>query len=110
MEHGNLEINFEEKTKALEGRKYMLLLRKRQQNPDFKKRRIHIEYILEPEKVEYLIRDQGNGFNHEFFELRKHQSKKTLSLHGRGILLTRSIFDKVSYNKKGNEVKLIKKF
>jgi len=109
MEHGNLEIGFQKKTEALENRNYMLLLNNQQKDPQFRRRKIHIEYSLEPEKVEYIVRDEGKGFDHHFFEKQQHQKKGSLALHGRGIMMTKNIFDTVVYSKKGSEVRLMKK-
>ena len=112
LEHGNLEIDFKQKTEALENRSYMQLLNSRLQEPKFNKRKITIEYTLKPKKVSYVVKDEGKGFNFEYFEQQKHQKKsknKPLPLHGRGIMMTKNVFDQVIYKNKGTEVHLEKK-
>jgi anti-sigma regulatory factor (Ser/Thr protein kinase) len=60
--------------------------------------------------VTYIITDEGKGFDHAFFKRQKHYKNKGLLLHGRGIMISTSIFDQVRYNKQGNEVRLTKRF
>lgn len=109
MEHGNLEIDYRMKTEALEKREYMTLLKERQNDPRYSRRRIRLRYILDPDQVTYIITDEGKGFDHGFFKGQKHYKNKGLLLHGRGIMISTSIFDQVRYNKKGNEVRLTKR-
>ena len=110
MEHGNLEIDYDMKTNALENRQYMDLLKARQGDPRYNKRKIKIRYILEPDRVRYVITDEGKGFNHAYFAKKKHYQNKELLLHGRGIMMSKNIFDDVRYTKKGTEVTLTKWF
>lgn len=65
MEHGNLDITFDEKSEALESNEYYKLLYNRQQNPNYKNKRIIVEFSLNPEKVEIRITDEGKGFDHK---------------------------------------------
>lgn len=81
---------------------------------------IHMEYALSEQQLEFIIRDQGQGFDpsnvphaadagdplaHTFV-----REKLGMREGGFGILLSRSFMDEVRYNAKGNEVSLIKKF
>ena len=111
MEHGNLDISFDEKTEALDNNEYYQLLFKRQHNPNFKNKRIMIEFALEPQKVEIRITDEGKGFDHK-----KHLAKvdaegvSLRSTHGRGLQMAKSFFHTFEYNEKGNSVFLIRNF
>nr|MDA3850188.1 ATP-binding protein [Spirochaetaceae bacterium] len=109
IEHGNLGINFEEKSMALEKGNYRELIRQRQNLSPYKEKMVNIEYILTSTHVKYLITDQGEGFdcNHTLTHLKKKVDDEMLP-HGRGIAMTQIIFDKVTYNKKGNKVLLEK--
>jgi len=111
VEHGNLNITYDEKTTSLNERNYLALLKERREDPKYKDKKIKIEYKLYPEKVLYKITDEGKGFDHE--SIRKIKStalNKELSLHGRGIKMTESVFDEVTFNQKGNSVTLLKYF
>lgn len=110
IEHGNLEITFEDKSEALESDSYFKLVAERQKNPAYTGRTVTLEYRITPEKAEYLITDSGQGFNHKSVEQRFKQSNDGLLAHGRGIVMARSIFDTVTWNSKGNQVHLVKEF
>lgn len=107
IEHGNLNISFDEKTEATRGDDYFGFLASRQKDPRFRDRKVLLRYSLNPDRVRVLIRDQGEGFDHE-----KHRDSSPGGdlYHGRGILLARSIFDLVQYNESGNIVLLVKRF
>ncbi|MFZ5517550.1 MAG: response regulator [Candidatus Zhuqueibacterota bacterium] len=107
IEHGNLDITFEEKSHALDQDAYNDLLEARFNNPDYQKRKVIIDYEMDDEKLRFTIRDQGKGFDWE--SVTYEDDMETLSRpHGRGILMTRFYFDEVKFNESGNEVTLIK--
>lgn len=111
IEHGNLGITFAEKTRAQEEGTYEAVLAARQKDPLLSRRTVTVHYRLTPDKVEYTITDAGAGFDHERMQRRSIVSERALNLrHGRGISLTRSMFDILAYRGKGNEVKLTKSF
>lgn len=112
IEHGNLNITFEEKSTALMNDSYFNLLNSRRNDPRYREKKVSIEYVLEPGRVVYCIRDQGNGFDHSRIPEADAQSPSAdmPRLHGRGISIARQVFDLVRYNKAGNEVLLVKYF
>lgn len=107
IEHGNLEISNEEKTKFLQNGSYPQILKERLENPILKNRKVIVESKITKKEVIFKIIDEGNGF-----DVLEYLNKKNLatldSLHGRGILITKNAFDKILYNKKGNCVIMIK--
>lgn len=109
VEHGNLNISFDEKSKALMEGNYLEFLQKRQEDPRYRHKKVKIEYSFSSEYVAYRITDEGRGFDHK-----KHMEKSLDAMneahvqHGRGILMTKSVFDRIEYNEKGNQVSLIK--
>ncbi|EMY63259.1 7TM diverse intracellular signaling domain-containing protein [Leptospira terpstrae] len=109
VEHGNLNISFDEKSKALIEGNYLEFLQKRQEDPRYSQKRVKIEYSFTREFVAYRITDEGRGFDHK-----KHMEKSIEEMneahiqHGRGILMTKSVFDRIEYNDRGNQVSLIK--
>ncbi len=111
IEHGNLNISFDEKSNETMSGNYMEFLAARQQEPEHREKKVHIEFSLTPERVMYKITDMGEGFDHAV-TIKKIQDKANSEMlaHGRGITMTMNLFDEVMYNKKGNQVLLIKKF
>ncbi len=102
LEHGNLEITYEDKTKWMsQGGDILQLIGARAAMPQFSGRRIHISYAIGKVKSRFTIADDGNGF-----DWKNHVAKKetTTELHGRGISLSESLVNELVYNEKGNEV------
>jgi|GEM_PF-933078 len=111
IEHGNLEISFDEKSEAQVKGGYMKFIRERQKDPRLMDRKIRIGYQLSQEALSVTIRDEGKGFDH--FTMLKKQMDDVFSgvaTHGRGIMLAKSAFDTLTYNERGNEVTLVKNF
>jgi PAS domain-containing protein len=108
IEHGNLEITFEEKTAQMENGDYLLFIQKRQENSLYAGRKITVEFSLNGNKAVYKIADEGKGFDHENFIKKKQENISEDLAHGRGISMALNIFDEVRYNKKGNQVLLVK--
>jgi len=107
IEHGNLDITFEEKSYALEKDAYNELLAERFHDPLYQNRKVSIDYEMDDEKLRFTIRDEGKGFDWE--SVTYEDDMETLNRpHGRGILMTRFYFDEVKFNDSGNEVTLIK--
>ena len=107
IEHGNLGLSFNEKTKAKEADTYQELLRKRQNMRKNRGKKVYIEYTLNEKSVTYIVRDEGNGFDYK--KLMKNispQANNIMLQHGRGLIIVKSIFNKMTFNKTGNEVRL----
>jgi len=109
IEHGNLNISFEEKTEAILNDRYFEFINERQGHPDYRDKRVRIEYLISPSKAIYKVTDQGKGFNHrKFLSGLSDDPDELLMTHGRGIAMVKSIFDEVKYNSRGNQVLLVK--
>ncbi len=107
IEHGNLGITADEKKQSIQNDKYYQLLNERKLMEKFKKRKVYIETTLSDDYVEYVIEDEGIGFDWR----KKTNNQEPIDLlneHGRGILMVRNIFDIIEYNEKGNKVRMIK--
>jgi PAS domain S-box-containing protein len=110
IEHGNLEISFEQKTDATEAGRLLELLRMRLQDPVLSARRVTVDYDFDGNRVEYVITDEGPGFDFKSMENRNIRSKQEIfRKHGRGIALARAMFDEVKYEGRGNRVRLTKR-
>ncbi len=108
IEHGNLGITYEEKTQSQKNQSYHDLLRERQMSPVNRHKRVRIDYRLTEEAISYTIRDEGKGFDYrKFIKFKVKSLNDRMLSHGRGILITRSVFDQIQYNDKGNEVRLV---
>ncbi|MBN2520693.1 MAG: response regulator [Bacteroidales bacterium] len=107
VEHGNLEISYEDKTKALEDDKISDLYYQRLSNPEYSNREVVVKYKMDKSHVEFEIIDQGNGFNWKNIPDPIYEENQG-GFHGRGIFLTRFQFDELEYMGKGNKVRLKK--
>jgi DNA-binding response OmpR family regulator len=106
VEHGNLEIDYDEKTRAMgEEGGVRGLIERRRADPRLARRRVRIEASYEPARVVYRVRDEGRGFRHRTEE-EEHRLGDTTALHGRGILLMKHYMSEVAWNERGNEVRL----
>ncbi len=111
IEHGNLDISFEDKSKALIENRYIHFISERQKDPRCRKRRVTIEYQVDPGRVTYRIADEGAGFDHTTMLNASVESlNEAMSAHGRGLRLCQDFFDTIRFNERGNEVELIKNF
>lgn len=111
IEHGNLEISFDEKSEAKYFSAYIDLITERRTLHSHIAKKVFIDYHLNNERVRYIIRDQGAGFNYnEFLNGGRDTPEAAILHHGRGIAFTLQSFDTVRYNTRGNEVTLIKFF
>jgi DNA-binding response OmpR family regulator len=85
-----------------------------------RERIVDVVYRIDPEKVTIVIRDSGPGFNpkqlphaaKEDDPLSHMEVRESLGLRegGFGIMMSRGLVDKMSYNEAGNEVTLVKYF
>ena len=111
IEHGNLNISFQEKTDAIQNHSYIQLINERRYDPLYAHKKVKIKYSVDENSVEYTITDEGNGFDYNKYIYGNAMDVNINKIpHGRGILMTKKIFDEIKYNKTGNEVVLIKRF
>ena len=113
IEHGNLGITYEEKSKALEEGQLTELITRRANEPDRADRRVHVTCDISNDGLSCTIRDEGEGFDHSVYSEMEDPAvlfeELGPSLHGRGIILTSLQFDEVRYGGKGNVVTMIKR-
>nr|WP_318706265.1 cyclic nucleotide-binding domain-containing protein [uncultured Treponema sp.] len=105
LEHGNLEISYEEKSKWMEENgEIVSLIEQKRLDPKFSNRKIGISYILNQDFCSFTISDDGNGFDWKKYT--QKQAEESTQLHGRGIQLSGEMVGTLSYNDKGNKVTL----
>jgi two-component system, sensor histidine kinase LadS len=111
IEHGNLRLSFLEKTDSMISDKYFDLVKERQSDPALKRKKVAVDYSLNAERVIYRITDEGEGFDHASALNSDPGSGERLGLvHGRGMMMIVGAFDEVKFNKKGNQILLVKYF
>ncbi len=103
IEHGNLEIGFDEKTRLVEtGRWYKEILN-RQAMHKYKDRSVTVTLKRQEDGVYVVITDEGNGF--EWKNYLMIDPARASHTHGRGIVKAKSrCFDRLTYNEAGNQV------
>lgn len=111
IEHGNLGITFDQKTKLLDSGDYLEFLRARAKQSEYAGRHVRIDFLINDRIFLCRVRDCGAGFDHHAMLARTQaDSQEMLTLeHGRGVNMARVVFDAVIYNDAGNEVILKKK-
>lgn len=103
--HGNLEVSSElrERDHAL----FYDLARERTRIPPYSLRTIALDVELSPERVRYVVRDEGPGFDPRLLPDPTDPANIDRPC-GRGLLLMRTFMDHVEYNDVGNVVSLTK--
>lgn len=106
IEHGNLGINYEEKSRLLErpGEFREEILR-RLEAPGLRERRVALRLERTSEYVECVISDEGDGFDYaQYLTL---TPERALDMHGKGIAIANNIvFDELEYVGNGNTVRV----
>lgn len=105
INHGNLELDSELRQED-ESIYYELAEARRVMWP-YCDRKVQFFASLNGERVKFVIRDEGPGFNHQKV-LDPTADDQIDRVGGRGLLLIRSFMDEVSYNRRGNELTLQK--
>lgn len=105
INHGNLELDSElrQEDESL----FYELGESRKLLWPYCERRVHVAASLGGERVRFVIRDEGPGFDHQKVS-DPTQAENLDRVGGRGLLLIHSFMDEVSYNDRGNEVTLVK--
>lgn len=103
VEHGNLKISYEEKTKLIATGNWREEIDKRAKLPAFIDKKVVVYFQRTKDACIIKVIDEGEGFNwQEFMDINPARATDT---HGRGIAQAKIIsFDVIRYNDKGNEV------
>jgi len=104
--HGNLEVS--SSLREVDHRAFYELCQERAVSAPYRDRRIYVTAKFTAESAEYIIRDEGPGFDPT--RLPNPTAPENLERPcGRGLLLMHTFMDEVRYNTTGNEVSLIKR-
>jgi len=109
IEHGNLDITYQEKTEALEkeSNQLNLLYNERLSNPLLYQKKVTVEFKMDKTYCEWIISDEGKGFKWQEV-LSDDIEGQNLLTHGRGIFLSRLQFDELEYIGRGNVIRVKK--
>lgn len=102
IEHGNLGISGEEKSRILESgsQPWRQFLLARISSPEFSGRKIRIGIVINDEEFRIRIHDEGEGFDYEARVEDERFEEQFLS-SGRGLLLIQNLMDGVEFEDGG---------
>lgn len=96
--HGNLEVKKEARNDSA---KYDDVAASKMYETPYYDRRIYVQTDINSDRVNFVIRDDGGGFDVEAMQADK-------DTQGRGVTLMKSAMDELSFNLAGNEVRMSK--
>lgn len=103
VEHGNLGINYAEKSALIAENRLDDEMQKRLADPHFKHRKAEVAFKQDKEHVSVRISDEGSGFDWQPFMVL--EPSRATDAHGRGIAKANLLsFDSVEYQGSGNVV------
>ena len=108
IEHGNLGITKHEKSKALDGGQAGLnmLYNERLGNPRLASRKVKIDYNLSDTFCEWVISDEGKGFDWQTYL--KQLESDPLAGESKGLLICKYHLDDLAFLGEGNVVRVRK--
>jgi CheY-like chemotaxis protein/anti-sigma regulatory factor (Ser/Thr protein kinase) len=100
IEHGNLEIGYDEKSRLLQSHGWQDEIERRLALPEFAGRVATVELDRSEDRLIFTISDEGSGFEPEpYLEI---DPARVLDAHGRGIAMARLLsFDDLRYEDGG---------
>lgn len=103
VEHGNLGISYEEKSKLLSEGCWGEEVERRLCLPENCDKQARVTFQREPGRIVVTVSDEGRGFDWQrFLDV---TPERALSRHGRGIAMARRMsFSRLEYHAPGNEV------
>ena len=103
IEHGNLGVSYQEKSRLQQEERWELELERRLADPELGARQVEVSMLRDSSRLQFTIRDQGDGF--DWRQFLAAEPGALLASHGRGILIARRLaFDELHYHDSGNVV------
>lgn len=106
IDHGNLELDSQ--LRENDDNSYEALGAERARQHPYNDRRVHFRTCMTPTTAEYVIRDDGPGFDPSTLP-DPTDPENLLRASGRGIMLIRTFMDEVQFNDVGNQITMIKR-
>lgn len=106
VEHGNLQICYEEKSSLVAQGTWKDEVNRRLQLPEFRSKKVLVSFKRDGARNKILIEDEGRGFEWQnFLQL---DPQRAFDTHGRGIAMAKMMsIDEINYLGSGNKVELI---
>lgn len=103
VEHGNLGITYEEKTRFIAEKTLDEEMTRRLESEEHRDKRVTVDFRRHDDRIEVTIADQGQGF--DWKKYMDMDPRRVFESHGRGIALAaRLSFDELDYQGCGNVV------
>lgn len=101
IEHGNLGITGNEKSKLQHENTWLKEIDRRLQLPEHIHQYVEVKFTRTETEITLQVTDQGKGFNWQEIDIER---TNTHSTRGRGIFMANSVFKHLEYSALGNEV------
>jgi len=103
VEHGNLKIDYDEKTILQESDRWDDEIAHRQSLPENVHKFVEVVFERYSDQIQITVTDQGQGF--DWREYQEIKAERMLESHGRGILMAKAVsFDHMEFLGTGNQV------
>lgn len=103
VEHGNLGIGYDEKTRLLATNSWSKEIQRRLALPDYAGKYVTLRVERQPDSITVYVEDEGDGFDYEKYM--HFDETRVFHSHGRGIALA-SVALQVEFLGKGNKVRV----
>lgn len=103
VEHGNLGISFDDKTRLLNDGTWSQEVNRRLALPENIDKKVTVTLDITDSEIRFLINDEGPGFDSE--QYLSINPDRACSTHGRGIAMAKMVsFDRIEFLDGGNKV------
>jgi hypothetical protein len=103
VEHGNLQIGYDEKTQLQETNQWEEEITRRQMMEEHAHKFVEVIFERHTDQIRLTVTDQGAGF--DWGEYQEIRADRIMESHGRGIAMAKALsFDHVEYQGNGNQV------
>lgn len=103
VEHGNLGIGYEEKSRLNAHGQLEQEIDRRMALDENRNKSVEVELVREDDQIRVTIVDQGTGF--DWSKFLTIDPRRAFDTHGRGIAMAKMLaFDELEYRGRGNEV------
>lgn len=103
IEHGTLQMTYEEKTRLIKQDKLQQEIQRRLALPEHKNKVVEVLFERTDTQLQFTVRDSGEGFHYSPFL--EFSIERAMHSHGRGIMIANKLsFDELIYQNNGSTV------